>query len=58
VDPAQVLARVRERGVLATLAGGNVLRISPALTIRAEELAEGMTLVTQAFEDLAKEGSP
>jgi acetylornithine/N-succinyldiaminopimelate aminotransferase len=59
VDPAKVLQRVRERGVLATLAGGNVLRISPALTIRAEELAEGMTLVTQAFEDLAKEeGSP
>jgi acetylornithine/N-succinyldiaminopimelate aminotransferase len=58
VDPALVLTRVRESGVLATLAGGNVLRICPALTITATELDEGMTLVEGAFEALARELSP
>jgi acetylornithine/N-succinyldiaminopimelate aminotransferase len=58
VDPAGVLAAVREQGVLATLAGGNVLRISPALNISAEELAEGMALVAAAFAKLAKEIKP
>jgi acetylornithine/succinyldiaminopimelate/putrescine aminotransferase len=53
-----VLAEVRERGALATLAGGNVLRICPALTIRQDELREGMQLVEQAFDALAKELSP
>jgi len=55
VDPARVLSRVRESGVLATLAGGNVLRISPALTITAEELAEGMASVDRALASLAQE---
>jgi acetylornithine/N-succinyldiaminopimelate aminotransferase len=58
VDPARVLAAVRDEGVLATLAGGNVLRICPALTITAAELAEGMALVAAAFAKLAKEVSP
>ncbi|MFT3921190.1 MAG: acetylornithine/succinylornithine family transaminase [Myxococcales bacterium] len=55
LDPAAALARLRERGVLATLAGGNVLRICPALTISAEELAEGMAIVESAFGELAQE---
>ena len=55
VDPAAVLARVREHGVLATLAGGNVLRISPALTITAAELAEGMAQVDRALAELSAE---
>jgi acetylornithine/N-succinyldiaminopimelate aminotransferase len=52
VDPAAMLAKVRDQGVLATLAGGNVLRISPALTITAAELEEGMKLVAEAFRAL------
>ncbi len=55
VDPALVLARVRDHGVLATLAGGNVLRISPALTITSSELAEGMSLVDLALTELSSE---
>ena len=58
VDPAALLARVRDHGVLATLAGGNVLRISPALTITSSELAEGMALVDIAFSELSAELSP
>ncbi len=55
IDPARALAAIRERGVLATLAGGNVVRICPALTLTALELREGMAKVDAAFEDLAKE---
>jgi acetylornithine/N-succinyldiaminopimelate aminotransferase len=58
VDPAQVLAKVRANGVLATLAGGNVLRICPALNITQAELAEGMAGVARSFAQLAQELSP
>ena len=54
VDPAQVLATVREHGALATLAGGSVLRICPALTIQESELREGMERVHAAFAALAQ----
>ena len=57
VDPAAGLAKVRAHGVLATLAGGNVLRICPALNITREELAEGMDLVAAALTELSKEGA-
>jgi acetylornithine/N-succinyldiaminopimelate aminotransferase len=55
VDPARVLGKVREHGVLATLAGGNVLRICPALNISAAELEEGMAAVERAFMDMVQE---
>jgi predicted acetylornithine/succinylornithine family transaminase len=58
VDPPGALARLREHGVLATLAGGNVLRICPALNITRAELAEGMALVERALETLAGEAEP
>jgi acetylornithine/N-succinyldiaminopimelate aminotransferase len=58
VDPARLLAAVRAQGVLATLAGGNVLRISPALNITQAELAEGMQGVAGAFSQLAQELAP
>ncbi|MDB4971733.1 MAG: Acetylornithine aminotransferase [Myxococcaceae bacterium] len=53
IDPAQALARVREQGALATLAGGNVLRICPALTITQAELSEGLAHVRAAFDVLS-----
>ena len=49
VDPARALAQLREQGVLATLAGGNVLRLCPALTITEAELSEGLAHVRAAF---------
>jgi len=57
IEPASVLARLRELGVLATLAGGNVLRISPALNITEAELREGMLVVERLFGELAKEAA-
>jgi len=53
IDPAQTLALVREHGTLATLAGGNVLRICPALTITPSELSDGLSRVRAAFAALA-----
>ncbi|HEX6244041.1 MAG TPA: acetylornithine transaminase [Polyangiales bacterium] len=58
VDSMAVLGAVRAQGVLATLAGGNVLRICPALNIKAEELAEGMQGVALAFAQVAQELAP
>jgi predicted acetylornithine/succinylornithine family transaminase len=54
-EPTRALAALREQGVLVTLAGGNVLRISPALNIKREELAEGMAIVARALAQLVKE---
>ncbi|MDD9940909.1 MAG: aspartate aminotransferase family protein [Myxococcales bacterium] len=45
VDPISVLVRVREAGVLLSLAGGNVLRFSPPLCVSEEELDEGIAVV-------------
>ena len=58
VDPALLLGHVRSQGVLATLAGGKVLRICPALNITQAELAEGMQGVARAFGQLAQELAP
>jgi acetylornithine/N-succinyldiaminopimelate aminotransferase len=58
IEPAKVLARVRDHGALATLAGGNVLRICPALTITEDELREGLSRVHAAFASLAGEVAP
>ncbi len=45
IDPAATLAAVRERGVLLTLAGGNVLRFVPPLVVTREELEQGVDAV-------------
>jgi acetylornithine/succinyldiaminopimelate/putrescine aminotransferase len=52
-----VLGKLREQGVLATLAGGNVLRICPALNITQAELDEGMASVEDALVALAQEAA-
>jgi acetylornithine/N-succinyldiaminopimelate aminotransferase len=57
VDPAGVLARLRSAGVLATIAGGNVIRICPALNVTEAELAEGMAQVEATFLALAQEAA-
>jgi acetylornithine/N-succinyldiaminopimelate aminotransferase len=57
VDPVRVLGKLREQGVLATLAGGNVLRICPALNITQAELAEGMAGVESVLGALAQEAA-
>lgn len=53
VDPAATLALLRERGVLATLAGGTVLRLSPALNVSEAELDEGLNVVAQVLQEVS-----
>ncbi|MBN1655725.1 MAG: acetylornithine/succinylornithine family transaminase [Deltaproteobacteria bacterium] len=45
LNPAGVLEKIRNRGVLLSLAGGDVLRFSPPLCISAEEVDEGVEVV-------------
>ncbi len=45
VEARSLVERLRAAGVLVTVAGEEALRFSPALTIRPEELAEGLAIV-------------
>ncbi|MDH5492732.1 MAG: aspartate aminotransferase family protein [Myxococcales bacterium] len=49
VDPSAILAALRERGLLLTLAGGDVLRISPPLVVTEAELDEGLRIVAEVL---------
>ncbi len=51
VDPSATLAASRERGVLLSLAGGDVLRFSPPLVITQDELEEGLAAVRDVLRD-------
>jgi acetylornithine/N-succinyldiaminopimelate aminotransferase len=51
VDPLATLAAIRERRLLLTLAGGNVLRISPPLVVSPAEIDEGLEIVAAVLAD-------
>jgi acetylornithine/N-succinyldiaminopimelate aminotransferase len=48
-DPAALVTDLRARGVLVSIAGGNVLRFSPPLTITQAELDEALVAVEAAL---------
>ncbi len=48
-DPAPWLAALRDRGLLAPSAGGNVVRLLPPLNATAEELTQSVTLFRAAL---------
>jgi acetylornithine/N-succinyldiaminopimelate aminotransferase len=48
-EPAPLLADIRARGVLLSIAGGNVLRFSPPLCITQAELDEALTAISAAL---------
>jgi acetylornithine/N-succinyldiaminopimelate aminotransferase len=52
IDTRTILNATRERGVLLTIAGANVLRFSPPLIVTQAELDEGVSLVDAALTDL------
>ncbi len=52
VDARDVLGRLRSAGVLMTLAGGQGLRLSPALVITQAELDEGLAVIDQVLGSL------
>ena len=45
VDPAATLGAIFSAGLLLTLAGGDVVRISPSLNVTQEELDEGLAVL-------------
>ncbi len=51
VDPAATLAAIFSAGLLVTLAGGNVVRISPSLNVTQEELDEGLAILESILAD-------
>jgi len=52
IDARNVLTRLREEGLLLTLAGGQGLRFSPALTVSEGDLDEGVAIVDRVLGSL------
>jgi acetylornithine/N-succinyldiaminopimelate aminotransferase len=52
LDPRAVLGVARERGVLLTAAGSDVLRFTPPLVVTAEQIDEGLARVDAALAAL------
>jgi acetylornithine/succinyldiaminopimelate/putrescine aminotransferase len=48
-EPGPIIADIRKRGVLLSIAGGNVLRFSPPLCVTATEIDEGVDIVENAL---------
>jgi acetylornithine/N-succinyldiaminopimelate aminotransferase len=51
IDPAAVLAKTRERGVLLSIAGADVVRFTPPLCVTPAEIDEGVDALTKVLED-------
>lgn len=49
-DPAPYLAALRERGLLAPSAGGNVIRLLPPLNVTAEDLAKSVEILRAVLQ--------
>lgn len=50
-DPGAIVAELRKRGVLVSIAGGNVVRFSPPLCITTAEIDEGLAVVESVLRD-------
>ena len=48
-DPTPVVAALREAGLLAPIAGGNVIRLLPPLTASPEELSQSVDILRKVF---------
>jgi len=55
VDAAATLAAVHAAGLLLTLAGGNVVRISPSLNVTRDELDEGLSILEKVLADAPRQ---
>jgi predicted acetylornithine/succinylornithine family transaminase len=51
VDPGATISAIHAAGLLLTLAGGNVIRISPALNVTRDELDEGLAILERVLAD-------
>ena len=56
IDEAeQVLYNCLEKGLSFKISGGNVLQLSPALTIAREELKKALDILEQSLEDVTQQ---
>ncbi len=54
VDPTATLAAARDRALLLSLAGGNVLRFSPPITVTRAEIDEAIEIARRVLESAPK----
>jgi 4-aminobutyrate aminotransferase-like enzyme len=52
LDARGLLAKIRDKGVLLTLAGGSALRLTPPLVITQDEIREGLEIIDAALGEL------
>ncbi len=52
VDARALLGKLRDAGVLLTIAGGHALRFSPPLVVTEAELDEGVAVVDRTLGEL------
>ncbi|MGB5545087.1 MAG: aspartate aminotransferase family protein, partial [Polyangiales bacterium] len=55
VDAAATIAAVHAAGLLLTLAGGHVVRISPSLNVTRDELDEGLSILEKVLADAPRQ---
>ena len=53
MDGRTVLAKVRTRGLLLTVAGTNTLRFTPPLVVKEQEIDEGLAMTDAAIAEVA-----
>lgn len=58
VDARSLLVKLRERGLLVSIAGGCALRFSPALVVQRAQLDEALTILEGALKELAVGAAP
>jgi acetylornithine/succinyldiaminopimelate/putrescine aminotransferase len=51
IDMKQLVAKLRDAGILLTLAGGIALRFSPPLIVTKDQIDEGMAIVDRVLGD-------
>ena len=49
-DPKEVVAALRDQGLLALVAGGNVVRFLPPLTLAEEDLEDAVDMISDALD--------
>jgi acetylornithine/N-succinyldiaminopimelate aminotransferase len=51
-EAAPVIAKAREKGLLLTVAGGNVVRFAPALVVSRDEIDEAVALLDATLAEV------
>ena len=51
-DAVAVMTKAREKGLLLTVAGGNVVRFAPALVVSREEIDEAVAILDSVLAEV------